>query len=153
MEARSSAFPIWKIEKKIDDFVEPHEKNCIIDINKAPMSLKPTLIKSPIRKKCDFYVKLTLKANIPLVDLYLIFEKSIWKNQVRRTGFLVYFELDFYCLRSLQKSRLSNLIFQNSSTDQQGDSSLETEISQLTYFDKTICQLKTAKSKINTSLF
>ena len=74
------------------------------------------------------------------VDLYLIFEKSIWKNQVRRTGFLIYFELDFYCLCSLKKSiskidfeidfcRLkiqfldldfSNLIFQKPSTDQQG---------------------------------
>ena len=28
------------------------------------------------------------------VDLYLIFEKSSLKNQVRRTGFLDYFELD-----------------------------------------------------------
>ena len=81
---------------------------------------------------------------LPPVDLYLISEKSIWKNQVWRTGFLVYFELDFYCLCSLQKSisksifacytgsknpirnRLtiqfveldfSNLIFQKSSTD------------------------------------
>ena len=60
----------------------------------------------------------------------------IWKNQVRRTGFLVNFKLDFYCLYNLQKSvkklifrRLkiqfvelnsTNLIFQNSSTDQQG---------------------------------
>jgi hypothetical protein len=40
----------------------------------------------------------------------LIFEKSNWKNQVRQTGFLVYFELDFYCLCSLQKSILK-LIF------------------------------------------
>ena len=40
----------------------------------------------------------------PPVDLYLISEKSILKNQIQRTGFLVYFELDFYCLRSLQKS-------------------------------------------------
>ena len=83
----------------------------------------------------------------PPVDLYLISEKSIWKNQVRRTGILVYFELDFYCLCNLQKSisklifegytaskksvwnRLkiqfveldfSKLIFQKSSTDQQG---------------------------------
>ena len=36
-------------------------------------------------------------------DLYLISEKSIWKNQVRQTGFLVYFALNFYCLCSLQK--------------------------------------------------
>ena len=43
---------------------------------------------------------------LPLVDLYLISEKSIWKNQIRRTGFFVYFELDFYCLCSLQKSIL-----------------------------------------------
>ena len=75
---------------------------------------------------------------LPPVDLYLIFEKSSWKNQVRQTGFLVYFELDFYCLCSLQKSIInfeidfcrlkiqfveldfSNLIFQKSSTDQQG---------------------------------
>ena len=42
-----------------------------------------------------------------LIHLYLIFEKSSWKNQVRRTGFLIefiYFELDFYYLCSLQKS-------------------------------------------------
>ena len=32
----------------------------------------------------------------PPVDLYLISEKSIWKNQVQQTGFLVYFELDFH---------------------------------------------------------
>ena len=44
------------------------------------------------------------------VDLYLIYEKSIWKNQVGRTGFLVYSQLDFYCLRSMQKSILK-LIF------------------------------------------
>ena len=84
MEARSSAFPIWKIEKKIDDFVEPYEKNCIIDINKAPMSyvrLKPTLIKSPNRKKCDFYVKLTLKANI--VSLRMRFSAYLfWQNNL-----------------------------------------------------------------------
>ena len=77
----------------------------------------------------------------PPVDLYLISEKSIWKNQVRRTGFLVYFKLDFYCLCSLQKSisklifcRLKiqfveldfyNLNFQKSSTDQQGVSILK----------------------------
>ena len=68
------------------------------------------------------------------VDLYLISEKSIWKNQVRRTGFLVYFKLDFYWLCSLQKSILK-LIFGGqrssrrtwflqldfSSTDQQGE--------------------------------
>ena len=36
--------------------------------------------------------------------------KSSLKNQVRQTGFLVYFELDFYCLCSLQKSILK-LIF------------------------------------------
>ena len=81
------------------------------------------------------------------VDLYLISEKSIWKNQVQWTGILVYFKLNFYCLCSLQKSisklilasytgsknqvwnRLkiqfieldfSKLIFQISSTDQHG---------------------------------
>ena len=46
----------------------------------------------------------TKNAHYPLLDLYLISEKSIWKNQVRQTGFLVYFELDFYCLCRLQKS-------------------------------------------------
>ena len=50
-----------------------------------------------------------ISATLP-VDLYLIFEKSSWKSQVRRTGFLVYFKLDFYCLCSLQKS-ISKLIF------------------------------------------
>ena len=47
---------------------------------------------------------------LPPVDLYLISEKSIWKNQARQTGFLVFFELDFYCLYSQQKS-ISKLIF------------------------------------------
>ena len=47
---------------------------------------------------------------IPPVDLYLISEKSIWKNQDQQTGFLVYFKLNFYCLCSLQKS-ISKLIF------------------------------------------
>ena len=62
----------------------------------------------------------------PPVDLYLISEKSIWKNQVRQTGFLAYFKLDFYCLDFCRlKSQFveldfSNLIFQKSSTDQQG---------------------------------
>ena len=44
------------------------------------------------------------------IDLYLISEKSIWKNQVGEAGFLVYFKLDFYCLCSLQKS-IPKLIF------------------------------------------
>ena len=46
----------------------------------------------------------------PPVDLYLIFEKSTWRNQVRQTGLKTYFELDFHCLCSLQKSILK-LIF------------------------------------------
>ena len=44
------------------------------------------------------------------------FEKPSLKNQVWRTEFLVYVELDFYCLCSLQKSiskfEFSNWIFQ-----------------------------------------
>ena len=47
---------------------------------------------------------------IPPVDLYLISEKSIWKNQVWRTRFLICITLNFYCLCSLQKSILK-LIF------------------------------------------
>ena len=53
----------------------------------------------------------------------LDFLKINWKNPIWQTGFLVYFELDFYRLRSLeksilklifagQKSNFSNLIFQ-----------------------------------------
>ena len=41
---------------------------------------------------------------IPTSKRHLIFEIFSLKNQVWRTGFFVYFELDFYCLRSLQKS-------------------------------------------------
>ena len=44
------------------------------------------------------------------VDLYLISEKSIWKNQLWPTGFLVYFKLDFYCLCNLQKSILKLIL-------------------------------------------
>ena len=57
----------------------------------------------------SFPEKLTQKS-WPPVDLYLISEKSIWKNHFRGTGVLVYFELDFYSLFSLQKS-ISMLIF------------------------------------------
>ena len=49
-------------------------------------------------------LKLLYVRHFPPVDLYLIFEKSSLKNQVLQTGFLVYFELDFYCLCSLKKS-------------------------------------------------
>ena len=44
------------------------------------------------------------------ITINLIIEKSSWKNQVWRTGFLVYFKLDFYCRCNLQKS-ISKLIF------------------------------------------
>jgi hypothetical protein len=32
------------------------------------------------------------------IHLYLMFEKSSWKNPVRQTGFLIFFELHFHCL-------------------------------------------------------
>ena len=67
--------------------------------------------------------------------LHLVSKKSIWKNRVWRTEFLVYFEVDFYCMCSLQKSitkidfcRLKiqfveldfySWFFKKSSTDQQ----------------------------------
>ena len=38
------------------------------------------------------------------VHLHLIFKISSLKNQVQQAGFFVYFELDFYCLCSLQIS-------------------------------------------------
>ena len=41
---------------------------------------------------------------LPTIHLHLIFEISSLKNQVGEPGFFVYFELDFYCLCSLQKS-------------------------------------------------
>ena len=40
----------------------------------------------------------------PPIHLRLIFEISNLKNLVRQTRFFVYFQLDFYCLCSLQKS-------------------------------------------------
>jgi len=43
--------------------------------------------------------KTKISSALPPVDMYLISEKSIWKNQVRRYGFLVYFELDFCRLK------------------------------------------------------
>ena len=45
-----------------------------------------------------------------MICTYLIFEKSSWNNQVWQTGFLVYFELDFYCLCSLHKSILKLIL-------------------------------------------
>ena len=47
----------------------------------------------------------------PPIHLYLLCEISSLKNPVRRTGVFVYFELDFYCLCSLQKSLQSFFIF------------------------------------------
>ena len=49
------------------------------------------------------YRRHILKATLQ-VELHLIFEKSISKNGVSRNPFLVYFELEFYCLCSLQNS-------------------------------------------------
>ena len=45
-----------------------------------------------------FTLILWMFAALTPVDMYLISSKSIWKNQVRQTGFLVYIKLDFYCL-------------------------------------------------------
>ena len=71
----------------------------------------------------------------PPVDLYFISDKSSWKNQVQRTGFLacknqfrnwflqatqavkIQFEIDQF-----DELDFSKLIFQKSSTDQQGAS-------------------------------
>ena len=39
-------------------------------------------------------------SSYPPIDLYLISEKSIWKNQGSWTRFLVFFKFDFYCLCS-----------------------------------------------------
>ena len=61
-------------------------------------SLAPVLDKVP-----SMYYVSTFKGTAP-IHLHLIFEISSLKNQVRRTGFFVYYELDFYCLCSLQKS-------------------------------------------------
>ena len=74
--------------------------------------------------------------NYPPVDLYLISEKSIWKNQVWRTGFLVKFRSWFllpvqpakinskfdFCRLKIKFDELDFyiLIFQKSSTDQTG---------------------------------
>ena len=46
-------------------------------------------------------------------SVHLISEKSIWKNQVRWTVFLVYFELNFYCTACVVcKKQLSNWFLQ-----------------------------------------
>ena len=58
----------------------------------------------------------------PPVDLYLISEKSIWKNQVRRTGFLLPVQpakINFKICSKFVKFDFYNLIFQKSCTDQQ----------------------------------
>ena len=72
----------------------------------------------------------------PTVDLYLIYEKSIWKIKFNELDFQsilnliitacvackINFEIDFCTLKiQFVKLDFSNLIFQNSSTDQQGD--------------------------------
>jgi hypothetical protein len=71
----------------------------------------------------------------PPVDLYLVFEKSSWKNQVRRTGFSLQKSISKLIFAGYTGSKnpvrnrlkiqfveldFSKLIFQKSSTDQQG---------------------------------
>ena len=56
--------------------------------------------------------------------LHSDFEISCLKNLVRRTGFFVYFKLDFYCLHSLQKS----------SSKQKKTSSVSNQIFRTRYF-------------------
>ena len=72
-------------------------------ITSFPTNTKPhTKARSKWEGPKNFLAETALMEDSPPVDLYFISEKSIWKNQVRRTGFLVYFKLDFYCLCSLQ---------------------------------------------------
>ena len=95
------------------------------------LSLPSSILQIQARQQsCRFYLSWRL---CPPVVLYLISEKSIWKNQVRQTEFLVYFELDFYCLCIILKINFKvdffrskiqfikhdfpNLSFQKSSTD------------------------------------
>ena len=52
------------------------------------------------------YHTIEVERVIPPIHLHLIFEISNLKNLVRQTGIFVYFELDFYCLCSMQKSCL-----------------------------------------------
>ena len=69
------------------------------------MILKPWMVSTVYRKVWKFE---SGGLNIPIkrstYPSYLIFEISIWINQVRPTRFLVYYQLDFYCLCSLHKS-------------------------------------------------
>ena len=60
--------------------------------------------------QCSTFSELVMQVAKPPVDLYYIFEKSSWENQVPQTEFLVYLGLIFYCLCSLQKS-ISKLFF------------------------------------------
>ena len=96
------------------------------------LSLPSSILQIHARQQsCRFYLSWRL---CPPVVLYLISEKSIWKNQVRQTEFLVYsgfllpmqptkinFKIDF-CRIKIQSVELefSNLIFQKSCTDDQG---------------------------------
>ena len=72
------------------------ESNLSILFKTATLSV----IKIGALKLADYILMTTLPGIMeppyPPVDLYLNSEKLIWKNQVRRSGFLAYFELDFY---------------------------------------------------------
>ena len=74
-------------------------------------------------------------------DLHLIFEKSRLKNQGGLTWFFVYFEIDFYCLCSLQNSSLK-------STENQVHPTWFFKLD----FSKTKCKSIGGKYQIKTSL-
>ena len=63
-----------------------------------------------IRWNSYSFVLLQNKGSDWFKNPYHLSDNSIWKNQVRWTWFLICFEVDFYCLCSLQKSNLK-LIF------------------------------------------
>ena len=79
----------------------PMQCNGIIILAKGKLATMPTL---------TFTANLVPYSFRP-IHLYLIFEKSSSKNWFQWIGFSVYFEVDFYCLFSLQKS-ISKLIFE-----------------------------------------
>ena len=83
----------------------------------------------------------------PPVDLYLNFEKSSWKNEVQRTGFLKLICAGYTGSKKQVRNRLkiqfveldfSKLIFQKSSTDQQGVIFLGTSFSPDKYQKKSL---------------
>ena len=114
MHSKQSGLTIW-VEMNYVTLTWAKKTNYCGSVDKEASSIK-------LWRLGSFQIRQS-KGPFPLVDLFLIFEKSSCKNQIRQTGFLAWknrFQNWFLQAKSpVCRTWFLQLDFQKSSTDQQ----------------------------------